>query len=146
MNEKKESIEISNEVIDSGPFYHGTKANLKIGDLIEPGYKSNYGEGKKANYVYLTATLDAATWGAELAVGNGAGHIYIVEPIGSIENDPNLTDKRFPGNPTRSYRTKQSIRIIGEVIDWKGHSKEVIQNMLDHLAKLKEQGIEAIND
>lgn len=134
------------EVTDTGPFYHGTKANLNIGDLLEPGYKSNYGERKKANYVYLTATLDAATWGAELAVGDGIGRIYIVEPTGCIEDDPNLTDKKFPGNPTRSYRTKEAIRIIGEVFDWQGHPQETIQNMLDNLAKLKQQGIEAINE
>lgn len=133
-------------VLDPGPFYHGTKAKLIPGDLIEPGYNSNYGEQKKSNYVYLTATLDAATWGAELAIGEGAGCIYCVEPTGSIENDPNLTDKRFPGNPTRSYRTRQPIRVVGEVLDWEGHSPEVIQNMLDHLMKLKELGIEAIND
>lgn len=147
MNNENETNTIQNkEVVDSGPFYHGTKANLNIGDLLEPGYKSNYGERKKANYVYLTATLDAATWGAELALGDGPGRIYIVEPTGTIENDPNLTDKKFPGNPTRSYRTKEAIRVIGEVVDWKGHPQEVIQNMLDNLAKLKEQGIEAINE
>jgi hypothetical protein len=85
---------------DPGPFYHGTKAVLKPGDLLVPGYSSNYGERKKANYVYLTATLDAATWGAELAVGDGPGRIYRVEPTGPIEDDPNLTDKKFTGNPT----------------------------------------------
>ncbi len=132
--------------LDCGPFYHGTKANRKVGDLLEPNYRSNYGERKKANYVYLTATLDAATWGAELAVGDGPGRIYLVEPTGPIEDDPNLTDKKFPGNPTRSYRTKQPLRVVGEVLDWKGHSPEVLKNMLDHLAELKRQGIEAIND
>lgn len=159
MKEKRELIEMNKEgkaemtdilqvegVIDSGPFYHGTRANMKIGDLLEPGYNSNYGEQKKANYVYLTATLDAATWGAELAVGEGCGRIYYVEPTGPIENDPNLTDKKFPGNPTRSYRTRQPIRVVGEVFDWEGHSPEMIQNMLNNLAKLKELGIEAIND
>lgn len=145
-NENETNTMQHKEVVDAGPFYHGTKASLNVGDLLEPGYKSNYGERKKANYVYLTATLDAATWGAELAVGYGPGRIYIVEPTGTIENDPNLTDKKFPGNPTRSYRTKEAIRVIGEVIDWEGHPREVIQNMLDNLAKLKEQGIEAINE
>jgi Rifampin ADP-ribosyl transferase len=96
--------------LSSGPFYHGTKADLKKGDLIEPGYNSNYGERKKAGYVYLTATLDAATWGAELAVGEGRGRIYIVEPTGPFEDDPNLTDKKFPGNPTKSYRTRDPLR------------------------------------
>jgi rifampin ADP-ribosylating transferase len=94
---------------DSGPLYHGTKADLRSGDLLEPGYSSNFGQRTKANYVYLTATLDAATWGAELAVGERAGRICRVEPTGSLEDDPNLTDKRFPGNPTRSYRTRRAI-------------------------------------
>ncbi|MEA5083496.1 MAG: NAD(+)--rifampin ADP-ribosyltransferase [Lachnospiraceae bacterium] len=135
-----------NKSIDSGPFFHGTKADLKAGDLLEPGYSSNYGEGKKANYVYLTGTLDAAVWGAELAVGNGRGRIYIVEPLGAFENDPNLTDKKFPGNPTRSYRTKESLKIVNEVLGWEGHAPEVLQNMLDNLKELRRQGIEAIND
>lgn len=135
-----------NKALDSGPFYHGTKVDLNLNDLIESGYNSNYGKQKKANYVYLTATLDAAIWGAELALGNNKGRIYCVEPIGDIEDDPNLTDKKFPGNPTRSYRTKQPLRIIGEVLDWKGHSSEELQKMIDHLDELKRLGIEAIND
>ena len=132
--------------LDSGPFYHGTKADLKIGDLLEPGYGSNYGQAKKANYVYLTATLGAAIWGAELAVGDGPDRIYRVEPTGTFEDDPNLTDKKFPGNPTRSYRTQQPLRIVGEVLDWVGHSPEELQKMREHLDKLKRLGIEAIND
>jgi Rifampin ADP-ribosyl transferase len=131
---------------DSGPFYHGTKADLKPGDLLEPGYSSNFGEGRTANFVYLTATLDAATWGAELAAGEGPGRIYRVEPTGSLEDDPNLTDKRFPGNPTRSYRTRESLRVAGEVLDWEPHSPDVLQDMRYHLEKLKRLGIEAIND
>jgi hypothetical protein len=134
------------KILDPGPFYHGTKAVLNPGDLLEPGYSSNYGKRKKANYVYLTATLDAATWGAELAVGDGLGRIYRVEPTGPIEDDPNLTDKKFPGNPTRSYRTKHPLRVVGEVLDWEGHSPEELQKMLDHLEELKRLGIEAIND
>src|SRR3979490_1124133 len=106
-------------------FYHGTKADLKEGDLIGPGFASNYGKRKKAAYGYLTATLDAAIWGAELASGEGRGRIYIVEPTGPFEDDPNLTDKKFPGNPTKSYRTRDPLRIIGEVTDWKGHSPEL---------------------
>lgn len=136
----------SNRSLDLGPFYHGTKVDLKLGDLLEPGHSSNYGERKKANYVYLTATLDAAIWGAELAVGDGPGRIYQVEPTGAFEDDPNLTDKKFPGNPTRSYRTKQPLRVVGKVLDWEGHSKEVLQKMHDQLDELKRQGIEAIND
>jgi hypothetical protein len=128
------------------PFYHGTKADLKEGDLIGPGFTSNFGRRKKAAYVYLTATLDAATWGAELASGEGRGRIYIVEPTGPFEDDPNLTDKKFPGNPTKSYRTRDPLRIIGEVTDWKGHSPEQLKAMKDHLAHLERLGVEAIED
>jgi Rifampin ADP-ribosyl transferase len=133
-------------VKDPGPFYHGTKAELKPGDLLEPGYRSNFGERRRANYIYLTATLDAATWGTELAVGEGPGRIYRVEPTGPIEDDPNLTDKKFPGNPTRSYRTRQPLRVVDEILDWEPHSPEVLQAMQNHLAELKRLGVEAIND
>ena len=133
-------------VKETGQLYHGTKANLKVGDLIEAGYESNYGERKKANYVYLTATMDAAVWGAELAAGEGKGRLYIVEPTGPIDDDPNLTDQKFPGNPTRSYRTREPLRIVGEVLDWEEHSPEVLKNMLDNLEELKRLGIEAINE
>jgi Rifampin ADP-ribosyl transferase len=128
------------------PFYHGTKADLKPGDLIEPGYKSNYGKGKKAAYVYLTTTLDAATWGAELALGEGSGKIYLVEPTGPIEDDPNLTDKKFPGNPTKSYRSRDGLRVTGEVTDWQGHSPEQLKAMKDGLEQLRQLGVEAIED
>lgn len=127
-------------------YYHGTKADLQIGSLIEIGFNSNYGKRKKAKYIYLTATLDAAVWGAELALGDGRGRIYIVEPSGSIEDDPNLTDKKFPGNPTKSYRSVSALRIIGEVKDWQGHSPEQLKAMKDHVQKMKELGIEAIED
>jgi hypothetical protein len=116
------------------------------GDLLAPGYSSNFGEQRKANFVYLTATLDAATWGAELALGEGQGRIYQVEPTGPIEDDPNLTDKKFPGNPTRSYRTRAPLRVIAEVVDWEPHSPAVLQNMRNHLAELERRGVEAIND
>lgn len=132
--------------LDNGPFYHGTKAVLTPGELLEPGLRSNYGEQKKANFIYFTATMDAATWGAELAQGEGKGRIYQVEPVGEFKNDPNLTDQRFPGNPTRSYRTRQPLRVIEEVKDWEGHPQEVLQQVLNHLETLKEQGIEAINE
>ncbi len=132
--------------IDAKVFYHGTKVNFKKDDLIQPGFNSNYGKRKKANYVYLTATLDAAVWGAELAIGEGHGRIYIVEPTGPFEDDPNLTDKKFPGNPTKSYRTKDPLRIVGEVTDWQGHSPEQLKAMKDHLEKLKQLGIEAIEE
>jgi hypothetical protein len=128
------------------PFYHGTKAALSPGDLIGAGFASNYSARKPAAYVYFTATLDAATWGAELAVGDGPGRIYIVEPTGPCEDDPNLTDKRFPGNPTQSYRTRDPLRVIGEVTDWQGHTPEQLQAMKYHLEELKRLGVEAIED
>ena len=127
-------------------FYHGTKADLKPGDLIEPGYSSNFGKRKEANYVYLTGTLDAATWGAELALGEGPGRIYMVEPTGPVEDDPNLTDKKFPGNPTKSYRTREPLRVTGELTDWQGHPPEVLKAMKDNLEEMKRLGVEAIND
>jgi rifampin ADP-ribosylating transferase len=126
-------------------FYHGTRADLKPGDLIAPGYSSNYGRRKQASWVYLTGTLDAAIWGAELAAGDGRGRIYVVEPTGAIEDDPNLTDKKFPGNPTLSYRSREPLRVTGEVAEWQGHSAEQLTAMKGHLERLKAQGIEAID-
>ncbi|WP_416728677.1 NAD(+)--rifampin ADP-ribosyltransferase [Fictibacillus sp. JL2B1089] len=138
MNDKK-------EVLDKGPFFHGTKAELKIGDQLEPLYLSNY-QDKKSNYIYFTATLDAAKWGAELAQSKSKERIYIVEPLGEFENDPNLTDKRFPGNPTRSYRSKAPLRIIAELKSWERHSEQEINQMLTHLKTLTEQGKNVIYD
>lgn len=131
---------------DAEKFYHGTKADLKPGDLIAPGFHSNYGQRKKSKFIYLTATLDAAIWGAELALGNGRERIYVVEPMGAIEDDPNLTDKKFPGNPTRSYRSQHALKVIGEVAAWQGHSSEQLNAMRDNLERLKQLGIEAIED
>jgi hypothetical protein len=128
------------------PLYHGTKAELTAGDLIEVGYSSNYGNRKKAVYVYLTATLDAAAWGAELALGGGPGRIYVVEPTGPIEDDPNLTDKKYPGNPTESYRSRHPLRVAEEVTGWTGHSLQQIEAMQAHLERLRRLGIEAIED
>ena len=131
---------------DLETYYHGTKVDLKVGDLIAPGYSSNYGTRRQANFVYLSATLEAATWGAELAVGEGRGRIYIVEPTGPIEDDPNLTNKRFPGNPTTSYRSRSPFRVLGEITAWIGHSAEQLKQMHDHLDSLKQRGIEAIEE
>src|SRR5579864_9238582 len=115
------------EVHESGGLLHGTKADLKIGDLLVPGRRSNYGTGRTANHTYVTETLDAATWGAELAAGDGRGRIYVVEPTGTLEDDPNVTDKKFPGNPTKSYRTRDPVRIVGELVEWVGHSPEKLK-------------------
>ena len=147
-----EKNENQNQPIRSGhsPFvqtyFHGTKADLKIGDFIETGLTSNFGQNNKAKYIYLTSTLDAAVWGAELALGESRERIYLVEPTGPIENDPNLTDKKFPGNPTLSYRSAHPFKVVGEIGVWQGHAPEQIKAMKEGLAKLKEQGIEAIED
>lgn len=127
-------------------YYHGTKADLKIGDLIEVGFTSNYGTQRKSKYIYLSATLEAAIWGAELAFGDEKERIYIVEPTGPVEDDPNLTDKKFPGNPTKSYRSQHPFKVVGEVNEWQGHSSEQLKTMKDHLQELKRLGIEAIED
>ncbi|GEN82818.1 rifampin ADP-ribosyl transferase [Sporosarcina luteola] len=132
-------------ILDRGPFFHGTKAKLEIGDLLEPLYASNY-QDKKSNHIYFTATLDAAKWGAELAKSNSKERIYIVEPLGDFENDPNVTDKRFPGNPTRSYRSTSPLKIIAELGSWDRHSEEEINHMLTSLQKLSEQGKNVIYD
>lgn len=119
---------------------------MKPGDLMEAGHPSNFGDGKNAAFVYLTATLDAATWGAELAAGEGRGRIYVVEPTGPIEDDPNLTDKKFPGNPTRSFRTRAPLRVVGEIRDWQGHSPEQLRAMKERVASATARGIRAIED
>ena len=126
--------------------FHGTKANLKHGDLIKAGYNSNYGKRTMAAYVYLSGTLNAAIWGAELAFGEEPGRIYVVEPTGPIEDDPNLTDKKYPGNPTLSYRSEDPLRVIGEVIGWKGHSAEELTNMKAGVERARELAVEAIED
>ncbi|MDF3000033.1 MAG: ribosomal subunit interface protein [Bacillota bacterium] len=133
------------DVLDIGPFFHGTKAELKLGELLEPQYLSNY-QDKKSNYIYFTGTLEAAKWGAELARSNAKERIYIIEPLGEFENDPNLTDKKFPGNPTRSYRSKSPLKIVAELGSWERHSDEVIDQMLSALKKLSEEGKNVIYD
>lgn len=127
-------------------YFHGTKADLQIGSLIEVGFNSNYGQRKNAKYIFLTATLDAAIWGAELALGEGREKIYLVEPTGPIEDDPDLTDKKFPGNPTKSYRSIHPFKVVGEVINWQGHLTEQIKAMKEGLVRLNEQGIKSLNE
>lgn len=125
-------------------FYHGTRADLNPGDRLAPGFDSNYGE-RRLSWIYFSATLDAAIWGCELANGEGRERIYVVEPTGPFEDDPNLTDKKFPGNPTLSYRSREPLRVIGEVAEWEGHPPERLRAMKAHLERLKAQGIEAID-
>ena len=133
-----------------GPFYHGTKVNLAVGELLVPGFKSHFEEGRALKHVYFSGLLEPAIWGAELAMSlsglDGRGHIYVVEPTGPFEDDPNLTNKRFPGNPTKSYRTSDPLRIIEIVQDWEGHSQEVLQGMLNSLEDLKRRGLYIIED
>lgn len=143
-NELKATVQGSTPFAQT--YFHGTKADLKVGDIIEVGFSSNYGQKNSAKYIFLTATLDAAIWGAELAYGDGRERIYLVEPTGEIEDDPDLTDKKFLGNPTKSYRSIQPFRVVGEVTVWQGHPAEQIEKMKDHLEKLKEQGINSLND
>ncbi len=127
-------------------YFHGTKADLKIGDLIETGFNSNFGQRKNAKYIFLASTLDAAIWGAELALGEGRERIYLVEATGEIEDDPDLTDRKFPGNPTMSYRSTKPFKVVGEVTVWQGHSAEQVKAMKEGLEKLKEQNINSLND
>lgn len=134
------------EVHESGAYLHGTKADLAVGDLLVPGRPSNFEDGRISNHVYITQTLDAATWGAEMAQGEGRGRIYVVEPLGAVEDDPNVKDKKLPGNPTRSYRTREPVRIVGEITDWVGHPPEQLQAMLDGLEDLRRRGLAVIYD
>jgi rifampin ADP-ribosylating transferase len=134
----------------TGPFYHGTKAELQVGDLITTGYESHFESGRALKHVYFAALMEPAIWGAELAMSlsglGGRGFIYIVEPTGPFEDDPNLTNKKFPGNPTQSYRSRAPLRIVGVVQDWTPHAPEVLQGMLDSLAELRRRGAALIED
>lgn len=131
---------------ESGAYLHGTKAILAVGDKLVTGRESNFEAGRIMNHIYITQTLDAATWGAELARGNGPGHIYFVEPEGHLEDDPNVTDKKFPGNPTMSFRTKAPVRIVGELYDWVPHTPEQVQKMRDALVLSQHTGRAVIDD
>jgi rifampin ADP-ribosylating transferase len=134
------------EVYEEGVYLHGTKAELAVGDLLVPGRESNFEAGRVMNYVYFSATLDAAVWGAELAGGEGPGRIYIVEPTGEFEDDPNLTDKKFPGNPTHSFRSREPLRVVDELVDWIGHSPEKLEAMRAALDALQRNGSAQIED
>lgn len=134
----------------TGPFFHGTKHEFVPGDLLTAGHASNFQAGRIANNVYFTALMEPAIWGAELAVANAdAGtepHVYVVEPTGPFEDDPNVTDKKFPGNITQSYRTPHPVRVVGEVESWEPHAADVLQGMLDNLARLRAEGLDVIDD
>lgn len=127
-----------NEPLDAGPFYHGTRADLKVGDLLTPGFQSNYRPEITMNHIYFTASgPDGAGLAAALARGDGPQRVYIVEPTGPFENDPNVTDKKFPGNPTRSYRSSEPLRIVGEVSEWRRLTPEELQDWRERIANLK---------
>ena len=134
------------EVYEAGVYLHGTKAELAVGDLLAPGRESSFETGRVMNYVYFSATLDAAVWGAELASGEGRGRIYIVEPTGAFEDDPNLTDKKFTGNPTQSFRSREPLRVVRELVDWVGHSPEKLEAMRAALDALQRNGSAQIED
>jgi rifampin ADP-ribosylating transferase len=133
-----------------GPFYHGTKSTFEMGDELVPGHGSNFHEGRVSNNIYFSALVETAVWGAELATalaGTGErGHVYVVEPAGPFEDDPNVTNKKFAGNITQSYRTRHPLRVVGEIETWEGHAPEVLQGMLDNIARLREQGLDVIED
>lgn len=134
----------------TGPFLHGTRSRLAVGDELVPGRGSNFQAGRVMNHIYFTTVLETAVWGAELATALAGlaeqGHIYHVEPLGPFEDDPNVTDKRFPGNPTRSYRSRDPLRVVAEVTDWEGHPPEVLAGMLANLERLRAEGLDVIED
>ncbi|WP_409436740.1 NAD(+)--rifampin ADP-ribosyltransferase [Mycobacterium sp. SMC-14] len=129
---------------DEGPFFHGTKADLTVGDLLLPGFRSNYRPEIVMNHIYFTALHDGAGLAAELAAGHGAPRVYRVEPTGEYENDPNVTDKKFPGNPTRSYRSSEPLRVVEEIHDWPRLTPEALQEWRDRLAAMRAEGIDVI--
>jgi len=134
------------QMLDDGPFYHGTKADLHVGDYLTAGFRSNYRPEVIMNHVYFTALQDGAGLAAELAAGEGEPRVYLVEPQGEFENDPNVTDKKFPGNPTRSFRTSEPLKVVAEVLDWKRLSPEVLQGWRDRIAAIRaDERAEIIN-
>ncbi len=134
----------------AGPFYHGTKASLSSGDLLTPGHLSHFEDGRILKHIYFAAQMEPAIWGAELAMSlsglEGRGYVYIVEPTGPFEDDPNLTNKKFAGNPTKSYRSTEPLRVVGVIEEWEGHPPDVLQKMLDGLEELKRRGLYVIED
>ncbi len=143
-------VTVDSSHLVSGPFHHGTKAALEVGDELVPGRDSNFHSGRVSNNIYFAGLIEAAVWGAELATAlagsSERGHVYVVEPLGPFEDDPNLTNTRFPGNPTRSYRSRHPLRIVSEVAAWQGHDAVVLNHMLDKLALLRAQGRDVIED
>lgn len=144
-------VTLDDHAHETGPFLHGTRARLEAGAMIETGRVSNFHAGRVMRHVFFTTQEDTAAWGAQLSVAQGEtpdepGHVYLVEPTGPFEDDPNVTDKKFPGNPTRSFRSRSPLRVLGEFEDWQPHPPEALQQMLDNLARLREQGLDVIED
>jgi len=137
MIEKKIIVVDGAKILDKGPFYHGTKADLRVGDLLTAGFRSNYKPEIIMNHIYFTALTNGAGLAAALAKGDGCERVYIVEPTGNFENDPNVTDKKFPGNPTRSYRSQAPLKIVGELTDWVRQTPEEIRKWRERLANLE---------
>jgi rifampin ADP-ribosylating transferase len=141
-----EPLLVTGEVTE-WPLYHGTRADLRVGDLIEPGRLSNFGKAPRtSNHVYFTRTLNAATWGAELARGEGRARIYLVEATGPFEDDPNLTNKKFRGNPTKAFRSRSPLRVTGELTEWVGHAPEAVEAMKEALARMQQLGTDVVDD
>lgn len=134
----------------SGPFFHGTRFAFEPGDELVPGHGSNFQAGRVSNNIYFSALVSTAAWGAQLATAlagsDEKGHIYVVEPLGPFEDDPNVTNKKFPGNPTESYRSRHPLRVVDELDSWEGHDQAALQQMLDNLARLRAQGLDLIED
>ena len=134
----------------AGPFYHGTRLTFAAGDELVPGHRSNFQEGRTSNNVYFSSLVETAVWGAELSTALagtvGRGHVYVVEPTGPFEDDPNVTNKKFPGNITRSYRTRHPMRVVRELDEWEGHAPDVLNAMLDNIERLRAQGLDVIED
>ena len=133
-------------VDDPGPFFHGTRADVAVGELLTPGWRSNYGSGRQSKHIYLTASREGAPLAAELARGDGPPRVFRVEPVGTIEDDPNVTDKRFPGNPTRSYRTTEPLRVVEEIVGWEPPPAAMVEHIRSRMGELAELGIEAMDD
>ena len=151
MSDDGEHVPVTFEHCDhvTGPFFHGTRVEVAIGTELVPGHRSNY-QDRTLRHVYFSAVIETAAWGAELATAlagtTARGHIYVVEPLGPFEDDPNVTNKRFAGNPTQSYRTTHPLRVVGELEDWEGHDPHVLQEMVDNLARLRQEGRDVIED
>ena len=148
MAQDTEWTPVSHDTCDqvAGPFYHGTRADLAVGELLSAGFRSNYRDSVVMNHIYFTTIAKGAGLAAEMARGEGRPRVYVVEPTGPFEDDPNVTNKKFPGNPTRSFRTREPVRVVGELLDWVGHSPDQLRAMREGLGALHSEGRAQIED